>query len=115
MTGTDHRSRLQNFAEPLGQTGRAKNLTEKKKGAARIMLLRNREERALEFRVGSELISSRVEQGVYRGIGHGKSGLQFALKALRVVDQKTWINTEEASKQFARGIGQMRPGTIFDL
>ena len=115
MTGTDHRSRLQNFAEPLGQTRRAKNLTEKKKGGARILLLRNGEQRALEFRVGSELVRSRVQPGVYRGIGHAKFGLQLARKALRVVHQKTWINAEEAGEQFARGMGQMRPGAIFDL
>src|SRR6516162_3143907 len=99
MTGTDHRSGLQNFAEALGQTGRAKNLTEKKKGAARILLLRNRKERALEFRVGSKLVSSSVEPGVHRGVGHAKFGLQLARQALRGVDQKTRINTKEARQQ----------------
>jgi len=115
MTGPDHPFRLQNLAEALGQARRAKNFTEKKKGAARIRFLCNREKRALELRVRGELVSSGVEPGVYRGVCHTKLGLQFARKALRIVDQKARINTEEACQQFARGIRQMGPGAIFDL
>ena len=96
MTGADERPWLQHFAQTFGQTGRAKDFPEKKKGTARILILRNREQRALEFRIRSELVSPGIEPGVYGGIGHAQFGLQFPRIPLRVVYEKSRVDAEEA-------------------
>ena len=51
MNRTHQRFRLQDFAEPLGQAGRAKNFTEEQNRAARIGDLRDIAEGTGEFRI----------------------------------------------------------------
>jgi len=93
--------RMQNFAEPLGKPGRAKNFRKKQKRPARIFVLCDRQEAAAEFRIASKLFGGSEKPGVNLGVNDTQRRLQLRRIAFRIVHQKTRIDAEETGQACA--------------
>ena len=108
-------ARMQNFSQPICQTWRAKYLRKEQKRPARIIVSRDRQETAAQFRIGGKLFRAGVEPRIDLGVHNPKRGLQLRRVAFRIVHQKTWIDAEETREQRARAVRQMRACAALDL
>src|SRR5580658_7733698 len=108
-------ARMQNFSQPFRQTWRAKYLRKEQKRLARIIVSRDRQETAAQFRIGGKLFRAGVEPRIDLGVHRTKRGLQLRRVAFRIVHQKTRIDAEEARQQRARAVREMRPRAALDL
>ena len=107
--------RMQNLAEPFGETGRAENFRKQQKSATRIFDFRDDQEGAAEFRVGGKLLSAGVEPGIDLGVDDAERRLQLGRVAFRVVHEKTGVDAEETREERARAMSQVRARAAFDL
>ena len=102
-------ARMQNFPETIRQTRRTKNFREKQERAARIFMLCDGQEATAKLRVGGKLFGAGEEPGIDLGIDGAERRLQLWRVALRVVHQKTGVDTEETRKKSARTVREVRP------
>src|ERR1700730_1218634 len=107
--------RMQNFAETLGETRRAKNFGKKQKRAAGIFHFCDGQKAAAKLWVGGELLGGGIEPGVDLGVHDAQGRLQLGRVAFRIVHQKTGIDAEETSEKRARAVRQVRARAAFDL
>ena len=101
MTCPYQRFGVQHFAEPLGEAGRAKNLSKEQERGARVVFLSDGANGVRELRIRIELFRTRIEPRVDRGVRHAQLGLQFAGIARRIIHQEPRINAEEACQQLS--------------
>src|SRR5579863_6732433 len=107
--------RMENFAETIGETRRAKNFREKQKRAAGIFHFCDGQEAAAKLRIGGELFGGGVEPGVDLGVDDAQGRLQLGRVAFRIVHQKAGIDAEETREKRARAMSQVRARAAFDL
>jgi hypothetical protein len=107
--------RMQNFPEPLGKSGRAKNFRKEQKRPARIFVLRDRQEAAAKLRISGKLFGGSEKPGVNLGVNDTQRGLQLRRIAFRVVHQKTRIDAKETGQQRARAVREVRARATLDL
>src|SRR5882724_269558 len=115
MTAPLPRLRTQNLGKPLRQIRAAQNLREQQNGFARIVVLRDFEKRVAHFRIGGKLLGAGVQPGIDLRVDSTKLGLQALGVALRIVDQKSRVDAEEPSQQFASGLRHVRTHAALDL
>ncbi len=108
-------ARMQNFAETIRQTRRAKNLRKEQQRPAGIFVFRNDQETTPEIRIGGKLFRTGKQPGIDLGVHGAKSGLQLRRVALRIVHQKSRIDAEETRQKRARAVREVRPCTALNL
>src|SRR5208282_4952574 len=100
-------ARMQTLPETVGQAWSTKNFRKKQKRATRIFVLRDGQEAAAKLRISGKLLRTGVQPGIDLGVHGTEGGLEFRCVALRIVHQKTRINTEETREQRARAVREM--------
>jgi len=115
MTRSHQRTRVQNFAQAIGETRSVKDFAEEQKGGAGIGNFGDGEKRPFELSVGGELVSAGIQPGVYSDIGGAQFGLQFAREARGIAHQETGVDAEETGKELAGSAGHVRACAVFDL
>src|SRR5271165_1220446 len=108
-------ARMQNFSETIGQTRRAKNLSEEQKRPPRIFVLRDHQETAAKLRIGGKLFRAAVEPGIDLGVDRSQRGLQLRRITLRIVHQESRIDAEETRQQRACAVREVRTRAALDL
>src|SRR2546430_12076390 len=108
-------ARMQDFSEALGQVRSSENLRQEQNRPARVLVLRDGQERMLKNGIGRELFGA----GKKPGINFCVDGTQLVLKprrvAFRVVHQKARVDAKESRQQVAGCVRQVGPRAILDL
>jgi hypothetical protein len=98
MTGAHQRFGPQNFAEALGEAGRAKNFSEEQKRGARVALPSDNLYGIGKVRVHAELVRASIKPSVHGRVGHAQDGLQVPGIARRIIYQESRKHAEEAGQ-----------------